>query len=66
MSDADRFRDSTQIVLPTEALDGLKRDLDRKFTLSFLEQGDTTRIIGSPVEIKRASDWLSRKGVFVP
>ncbi|MFC6836016.1 VNG_1110C family protein [Halomarina ordinaria] len=66
MSDAERFRDSTQIVLPVGALDGLRRTIERDFTLTLHEQGDALRIIGSPVEIKEASDWLARKGVFVP
>ncbi|WP_254537933.1 VNG_1110C family protein [Halomarina litorea] len=66
MSDAGRFRDSTQIVLPRGSLEGLKADLDREFVLSFVERADTTRIIGSPVEIKGASEWLTRQGVAVP
>ncbi len=66
MSDAGRFRDSTQIVLPRGSLDGLKPELEREFVLSFVERADTTRIIGSPAEIKQASEWLTRQGIAVP
>ncbi|MFD1512426.1 hypothetical protein [Halomarina rubra] len=66
MSDAVRYRDSTQIVLPRETLGGLRADLGREFVLTFVDQDDTVRIIGSPVEIKEASDWLARHGVFLP
>lgn len=66
MSDAARFRDSTQIVLPREALRGLRADLGREFTLTFVERDEAVRIIGSPVEIKDASEWLVRHGVSLP
>ena len=66
MSDASRYRDSTQIVLPREALCGLRADLGREFTLTFVEEDGSVRIIGSPVEIKEASDWLVRHGVSLP
>jgi hypothetical protein len=66
MSDEGQFRDSTQIVLPHGALDGLKTALEREFVLTFVERDETTRIIGSPVEIRAASDWLTRQGVVVP
>lgn len=65
MIDIDRFRDSTQIILPTEALAGLRADLKREFMLSLVEEETKTRIIGSPVEIKEASNWLTRHGVTV-
>jgi hypothetical protein len=67
MTDAARLRDSTQIVLSAETLDGLRADLKREFTLSFVDADADghVRIIGSPVEIKDASDWLARHGVFV-
>lgn len=65
MSDPARLRDSTQIVLPSSALEGLRADLEREFVLSFVECDGTVRIIGSPVEINDASDWLSRHGVSV-
>jgi hypothetical protein len=93
MSDAARYRDSTQIVLPNDVVEELRTDLRREFTLTFVDDeesseraksggggsrgrpddrtssGDsagTVRIIGSPVEIKDASEWLTRHGVFVP
>lgn len=61
----DSFRDSTQIILPTEVLTGLRSELNRRFVLSFVEEETKTRIIGSPVEIREASDWLTRQGVAV-
>lgn len=66
MTDAARLRDSTQIVLPRETLDGLRTDLEAEFTLTIVEAGRLLRIIGSPVEIKGASDFLARNGVSVP
>ncbi|MFC5969884.1 hypothetical protein ACFPYI_00935 [Halomarina salina] len=66
MSDAGRFRDSTQIVLPRGRLGDLRADLGREFTLTFVEQDGRVRIIGSPVEIKSASDWLVRHGISLP
>jgi hypothetical protein len=66
MSDAARYRDSTQIVLPRDSLGTLRADLGREFTLTFVEREGRLRIIGSPVEIKAASDWLARHGVSVP
>ena len=66
MSDAARLRDSTQIVLPRETLQGLRADLGREFTLTFVDEERAVRIIGSPVEIKDASEWLVRHGVSLP
>lgn len=66
MSDAGWFRDSTQIILPRGSLDGLRADLEQEFTLTLVERTDTIRIIGSPVEIKSAGEWLVRQGVAVP
>jgi hypothetical protein len=65
MTGAAGLRDSTQIVLPVEALEGLRGDLDRQFVLTVVENDGRARLVGSPVEIKRASDWLTRQGVFV-
>ncbi|RRJ30233.1 VNG_1110C family protein [Halocatena pleomorpha] len=65
MIDIDSFRDSTQIILPTETLAGLRSELNRRFVLSFVEEETKTRIIGSPVEIREASNWLTRQGVAV-
>lgn len=57
------FRDSTQIVVPCDALDGLRDDLEDRFTISFFDAEGRCRIIGSPVEIKGVSEYLSRRGV---
>jgi hypothetical protein len=65
MSDAARLRDSTQIRLAPEALDGLREDLDERFTLTVIEEGTQVRLIGSPVEIKDASAFLARHGINV-
>jgi len=66
MTDAASLRDSTQIVLPPDALEGgLRCDLDREFTLTIVDGDDRLRVIGSPVEIKDASDWLARRGISV-
>jgi hypothetical protein len=65
MSEAARLRDSTQILLPSAALEGLREDLDRRFTLTITEEGGQVRLIGSPVEIKQASAFLTRNGITV-
>ncbi|MFC7075953.1 VNG_1110C family protein [Haloarcula halophila] len=63
MADANRFRDSTQILLPAGALDGVREELEQQFTLTVREEGNQVRIIGSPVEIKDAGDFLAMNGV---
>ncbi|MFP8952827.1 hypothetical protein ACLI4Z_07635 [Natrialbaceae archaeon A-arb3/5] len=66
MPDPSRLRDSTQIVLPRETLEGIEPQLDDEFTVTvFQETDDYCRIIGSPVEIKAASEFLSRRGIAV-
>lgn len=66
MSDPSRYRDSTQIVLPCEAIAGLRDRIEAEFTVTvFSKEGQDCRIIGSPVEIKAVSDFLSRHGVTV-
>lgn len=66
MPDPSRLRDSTQIVLPREALEGLEEDLQAACTVTVFAEGEGyCRIIGSPVEIKAASAFLSRHGVAV-
>ena len=64
MPDPSKLRDSTQIVLPTDDLEGVRDDLEAEFTLTIfgMEEG-WVRIIGSPVEIKGASEFLARRGV---
>ncbi|MFB6160149.1 MAG: hypothetical protein ABEJ61_03125 [Haloferacaceae archaeon] len=59
------FRDSTEIVVPCGALNGLREDLEAEFTVSVFDVGDRCRIVGSPVEIKGASRFLSRRGVRI-
>lgn len=67
MPDPTRLRDSTQIVLPHRALDGIRDDLESEFVLTLHpEENELVRIIGSPVEIKGASNFLSRHGVSIP
>lgn len=66
MPDATRLRDSTQIVLPREVLEDLEPPLDEAFTLTVVPEGESQcRIVGSPVEIKRANAFLARRGVGV-
>jgi len=66
MSDPSTYRDSTQIVLPIGALDDLEDELTEQFTVTVFEQGEVVRIIGSPVEIRDASDFLARHGIALP
>ena len=66
MPDPSTLRDSTQIVLPCDALDGLRPALDERFTLTIVSTDGQCRIIGSPVEIKAVSEFLVRQGVGVP
>ena len=65
MADASTFRDSTQILLPREALEAVREDLERQFTVTVLDS-DPARIIGSPVEIKSVNEFLVRHGVSTP
>jgi len=65
MPDPSSLRDSTQIVLLRHALNGLRDRLRERFTVTVVESDECSRIIGSPVEIKAASDFLARHGVAV-
>lgn len=65
MPDPSSLRDSTQIVVPRHALDGLTGPLSDRFTLTVVETDEHYRLIGSPVEIKAASNYLARNGVSV-
>ena len=65
MPDPSSLRDSTQIVLPCRALDGLDERFRERFTVTVVEGDGYCRIIGSPVEIKATSDFLARNGVAV-
>lgn len=60
------LRDSTQIVLSNELLAEVREEIDEKFVVSFHAHTESTvRIIGSPVEIRRVSDYLTRQGITV-
>lgn len=65
MPDPTSLRDSTQIVLPCRALDDVVDGLQEEFTLTVFEDDGLCRIIGSPVEIKAASNYLTRHGIAV-
>jgi hypothetical protein len=65
VTDAARLRDSTQILLPRGALDGLRTDLEERFVVTVRREKRRVRIIGSPVEIKGASEFLARNGVRI-
>jgi hypothetical protein len=65
MPDPARLRDSTEILLPASAIEDLREELEERFTLTILREECRVRIIGSPVEIKGASDFLARNGIAV-
>jgi hypothetical protein len=65
MPDPARLRDSTEIHLPATAIEGIRDELEERFTLTILREECRVRIIGSPVEIKDASDFLARNGIAV-
>ncbi|WP_181685339.1 VNG_1110C family protein [Halorhabdus salina] len=65
MSTAARLRDSTQIQLPADTLETVGPTLTERFTVTVRHEDASVRIIGSPVEIKRASDFLTRNGIVV-
>jgi len=66
MTDPSRLRDSTQIVLPTEDLDGLREELESRFVVTIVPEGERFRIVGSPVEIKEVGEFLTKHGVRLP
>ncbi len=59
------LRDSTQIVLPSAALSGLREDIQGRFVVTICEADGYCRIIGSPVEIKHVGRFLAHHGVAV-
>jgi hypothetical protein len=66
MPDPVQLRDSTQIVLPCETLEGLDVDITDEFTVTVTDAGEgMCRIVGSPVVIKDVSNVLARAGVSV-
>lgn len=66
MPDPSRLRDSTQIILPAETLCDLRAEIEEEFTLTMIDEPeDQIRLIGSPAEIKRVNDFLTRHGVGI-
>jgi hypothetical protein len=65
MPDVATLRDSTQIELASGTLRQADLCLESEFVVTVFREGEVTRVIGSPVEIKRVSDFLARKGVTV-
>ncbi|WP_338728281.1 hypothetical protein [Haladaptatus sp. DJG-WS-42] len=66
MSDAERFRDSTQIVLPADVYATVRDGLEAEFMLTAIEEHpNAIRLIGSPIDVKAASDYLARHGIPV-
>ncbi|MEF8782419.1 MAG: hypothetical protein V5A39_05480 [Haloarculaceae archaeon] len=65
MTEVTRLRDSTQILLPRGTLAGLREDLEDRFVVTVFRENERVRIIGSPVEIKGASEFLARNGVAI-
>jgi hypothetical protein len=65
MTDVGRLRDSTQILLPESAIEGLEEEVESRFVVTVRSEQRRVRIIGSPVEIKDVSDFLTRNGVAV-
>ncbi|ELZ08421.1 hypothetical protein C479_13818 [Halovivax asiaticus JCM 14624] len=64
MPSASMLRDSTQIVIRRATLDDLDVQLDDRFTVTVVAESDEYyRIIGSPVEIKDVTEFLSTRGV---
>lgn len=60
------LRDSTQIVLPVGTMAEVIELVESEFTVSIVTEGDTCRIIGSPIEIKRVGDFLTARGINLP
>jgi hypothetical protein len=67
MPDPARLRDSTQIVLPCAVLNGVRSEIERKFTVTIYSRDgeEMCKIIASPVEIKQVADFLTRHGISV-
>ena len=66
MANPSRLRESTQIVLPETTLQGLRTELETEFAVTVFEDREFVRIIGSPVEIKDVSSYLTRQGIALP
>ncbi|WP_416839101.1 hypothetical protein [Haloferax sp. DFSO52] len=60
------LRDSTQIILPYDILEDVREEIESRFVVTIhAHSDDSCRIIGSPVEIRALSDFLTRHGVSV-
>jgi hypothetical protein len=67
MPSPEQLRDSTQIVLPCEAVAGVESTLESDFAVSVVAaEGPACRIVGSPVAIKAVGRFLARQGIAVP
>lgn len=66
MPDPSRLRDSTQIVVPCDAIEEVREELEGEFAVTVVANDGSCRIIGSPVEIKAVSQFLTRHGVTHP
>ncbi len=71
MPDPSTLRDSTQIVVASAELDGLREQLESEFTVTVFpldldEDVEYVRIIASPVVIQEVSQFLTRHGVDLP
>lgn len=67
MPSPSSLRDSTQIELPANSLEGLREQVEAEYTVTVLQPDpDQYRIIGSPVEIKAVSSFLGRHGISLP
>ncbi|MFW6321888.1 MAG: hypothetical protein ACOC0Z_08545 [Halohasta sp.] len=66
MPDPSHLRDSTQIELPSHSFEGLREHVEAEYTVTVVRPTtDQYRIIGSPVEIKAVSRFLSRHGINI-
>ncbi|WP_101296178.1 VNG_1110C family protein [Halegenticoccus soli] len=65
MPDAGWFRDSTQIVLPKDAVAEYRDELCEAFMITLVDENDTVRLIGSPVVITDVREWLEDRGISV-
>jgi hypothetical protein len=63
MSDPERLRDSTEIVVPCETLGDLREDVEAEFAVTVFSEDGQCRIVGSPVEIKAVGRFLARHGI---
>jgi hypothetical protein len=65
MTDVARLRESTQILLPSNAIADIRAEIEDQFMVTVRNEDGAVRIIGSPTEIKSVSDFLARNGVTI-